>query len=213
MKRGILIGLVVVLAIAGGWFGFVKYNDYKFVDAVTPRVKNTTLRLNNVIRYETDSAAKITYKEIFAKLESEIAEVDKHILEVDTLSSPSNKALADPLLGYLKGSQELLRALLQKYRKTMAFSSALDSLRRAGEDLRDASNSYAREYAYKRSEKARAEGEEAAVEAKKSASDVVSTVTRMRDHRSAASKVVADEILIAVATLDALEKSSAEEAK
>ncbi len=78
-----------------------------------------------------------------------VAEIDKRIIDVQTLATPENKEVTDPVLAYLKGGQELLRALLQKYRKQLSVSSANDRLEREMDDLRNATTYYSRDYAAK----------------------------------------------------------------
>ena len=52
------------------------------------------------------------FKELFEKLESDVAEIDKRILDVQTTATPKNKEITDPVLAYMNSSQELLRAVL-----------------------------------------------------------------------------------------------------
>lgn len=47
------------------------------------------MRVTNELRFETESS-KITFKELFEKLEADIAEIDKKII-VQSLSNPKNK--------------------------------------------------------------------------------------------------------------------------
>jgi hypothetical protein len=91
------------------------------------------------MRYESEGASKITFKEFFEKVESDIGEIDQRLLEVQTLSSESTKEVTDPTVHYLKASQVYSRALLTKYRKKLALSSAMDRSERQTAELRSSS--------------------------------------------------------------------------
>src|SRR5215470_7062569 len=121
MKK-VTIAAVVLLIAGMGYIAYGKYEHNRFVASLVPHVKNSSLRVVNSTRYETDGGSLISAKELFEKLESDIAEIDKQLLEVQTLSSPKTSSITDPTVEYLKASQECLRALLQKYRKFLALS-------------------------------------------------------------------------------------------
>lgn len=120
MKK-IIIALVVTLAVTGVYFGFPWYQQYKFIESVTPHIKKTSLLVTRGVQYETDDT-RITYKEVLEKLESDISEIDKIILEVQTLTAPNNKEFSDSVLVYLKKSQNLLRVLKEKHQNILALN-------------------------------------------------------------------------------------------
>ena len=98
--KKLAISILVVLILVAAYFAYIKYQDHKFIDLVVPHVKNTSLRLANVLRYETKSGemkttANITYNELFEKIESDIIEVDKKILEIQTITTASHKEQSD----------------------------------------------------------------------------------------------------------------------
>ena len=124
MKKKLIIVLAAIVALVAGYIGFLNYEQHKFMESIIPLVKNVSLRLANAARYETEKDTGITYKELFEKLESDVSEIDKRILEIQTIASPNNKEVTDPVLGYLNGSQKLIRALSLKYRNQLALNSA-----------------------------------------------------------------------------------------
>lgn len=134
--------MLAVIAIALVAIAYISYGEYqkgKLTDALIPHVKNASLRVANSARYETDADTKITFKELFERLEADIAEIDKLLIEVQTISSPKTAPISDPVVAYLKTSQEYLRAMLQKSRKTLAFSNAIEWTEKSLEDLKEAS--------------------------------------------------------------------------
>ncbi len=179
MKRKIIIGVVIFAVIASGYVGFIKYEQHKFLESITPHIKNTSLRLTNDLRYETEEGTKITYKELFEKLESDIAEIDKRILDVQTIATPKNKEVTDPVIAYLKGGQELLRTLLLKFRKELAVRSATTIIERSLDDLRNA-NHYSFEYTKKAADRALNDLKKADAEYKEAKSDIRNAANNMK---------------------------------
>jgi hypothetical protein len=129
MKKKVVVAIAVLILAGVVYVAYVAYGKYqhaRFVGSLVPHVKNSSLRVANSARYDTEEDSKITFKELFEKLEADIAEIDKRLIEVQTLSSPATSGTTDPVVAYFKASQEYLRALLQKYRKQLALSSARD---------------------------------------------------------------------------------------
>lgn len=202
MKFVIAAAIAIVVAI-GGYVGYTRYEQHKFQEAITPHVKNASLRLANAVRYETEKDSNITYKELFEKLESDVAEIDKRIIDVQTLATPENKEVTDPVLVYLTGSQELLRALLHKYRKQLSVSSANDRVESEMDDLRNASY-YSREYAVKSAEKALKDFEEAAKEYAGATTDVISAAKKMIEVQTKVAPFIRSDALTDIAILKTL---------
>ena len=202
MKFAIAAAIAIVVAI-GSYVGYAKYEQQKFQESITPHVKNASLRLANAVRYETEKDTKITYKELFEKLESDVAEIDKRIIDVQTLATPENKEVTDPVLAYLKSSQELLRALLQKYRTQFSVSSASDRLEREMDDLRNASY-YGREYAVKSAQRALKNFEEAGKEYADAATDVFSAAKKMTESQTKVAPFIRSDALTDIAIFEAI---------
>ncbi len=199
MKFAIAAAIAIVFAI-GGYVGYTRYEQHKFQEAITPHVKNASVRLANVVRYETENDSTITYKELFEKLESDVAEIDKRIIDVQTLATPEKKEVTDPVLAYLKSSQELLRALLQKYRKQLSASSAKDRLESEMDDLRNA-NYYSHEYAAKSAQNALKDFEEAAKEYADATTDVFSAAKKMTEAQKKVEPLIRGDALTDIAIL------------
>jgi hypothetical protein len=202
MKSAIAAAIAIVIAI-GGYIGYSKYEQHKFQESITPHVKNASIRLANAVRYETEKDTKISYKELFEKLESDVSEIDKRIIDVQTIAAPNNKEVTDPVLDYLKGGQELLRALLLKYRKHLALSSARDWADRTIDEIRS-TRYYGREYALKSADKAIKDLEKAANEYDEATADVVSAARKMADVHSKVAPYIRSDALTDVAVFQAI---------
>ena len=211
MKFAIAAAIAIVVAI-GGYIGYTQYEQQKFKESITPHVKNASLRLANAVRYETEKDTKISYKELFEKLESDISEIDKRIIDVQTIATTDNKEVTDPVLAYLKGSQELLRALLLKYRKQLSVSSAIDWSDRAIDELRSASY-YGREYAIKASGKALKDLEKAAKEYDDATADVLSAARKMTDVQAKVAPFIRSDALTDVAVFEAIAQKNEKKPK
>lgn len=121
IKKFFVVSFLTAAIAVAAYFGYAKYSDYKLIQALMPHVKNTSLRIANALSYETENT-NITYKEFFEKIENDIAEIEKRILEVQTIASPSNKATTDVVIDYIKTGQALLRSQLGLNRKRFAVS-------------------------------------------------------------------------------------------
>jgi len=196
MKRlAIIIVCIITLSVAGGYFGYRWYQQNQLIKAITPYVKNTSLRTSNALVYETGTESKITFKELFERLESHISEIDNKLLEVQTLSTPATKGKADLAISYLRGCQELLRAELSKYRKQLALSSSMDWVVKSIELYRDAGY-YGREYARKHSGEALNEMGKAKQEYEEARLDLAKTATKLIEARNGVSSILSADILV-----------------
>lgn len=205
MNKKLAFIVLAICAIVGSYFGYVSYDKHKFVKSITPNVKNTSIRLANAIRIETEEGSKITFKELFDKLESDINEIDKHILEIQTLATPSNKAVTEPVLTYLKSSQELLRSLLAMNRKILAYSSARDRSFSAIADYK-AGSYFMDETLYRMAKNAIIESTKAMKERDEALADVVKATKIMKDSRFKVASIMSSDALSDPAIFDAVIK-------
>lgn len=205
----IITGVVLAALIAvGGYFGYQRYEHAQLISAITPHVKNVSIRVQNSTRYETDTDSKATFKEVFERLESDIAEIEKHLIEVQTLTTLNTAAIAEPTVVYLKSSQEYLRALLQKFRRRLELSSAEDRLYETYADLQS-SNAYDYEYAKKRFDKAIEELEGARIELLDAKPELVASAKKLIVSSTALQDTLAADSLVPVAQLNTVaEKNS-----
>ena len=202
MKRFVIaLPIVILILVSVGYVAYGRYQHARVLESMIPHVKNSSLRVANSSRYEFEEDSHITYKELFEKLESDIAEIDKHLLEVQTRSSTKTSALTNPTVEYLKASQEYLRALLQKYRKQLNLQSALRWANESLDELRGSSY-YGFEYAKRRSDKAIADVKKAEQEFSESLPDVLAAVTKLKDARSRVKSLYPEDALIAVGQLE-----------
>ena len=199
--KTIAVAVLAIILMVAGFLGYQKYENFKFIESLTPHVKNASLRVANSARYESEEGSKITYKEFFEKIESDIQEIDKRLIEIQSISSPKNSSTTDPTVAYLKASQEYLRALLQKYRRMLKLSNAMDWSRKQLDELRSAT-SYAFDYAKKSSTKAIEELGEAEREYNESVPELAKTVAALKEARSKIVGVFSEDALIPIAQLD-----------
>ena len=203
LKR-ILLAVIAIGVVFAGYLGYQQYEIFKVLDAVTPHVKNTSLRVANSARHETESDSKITYKELFEKLESDISEVDKRLIEVQTLASPKSAKYTDPAIEYLKATQVYLRAMLQKYRKALKLSIAIDWSQQQLDELRD-STSYSYEYAIRSFNKAGKDRDEAMKEYFQEAiPELKVAAKKLKLARAAVSQIYPQDALVPVEQIDAI---------
>lgn len=130
MKKFGIAGLLILLLSSVGYFGYQQYAQAKLMASIRPLVKNASLRVNNAVANELDTS-EITFKEVFERLEADIAEIEKKILDVQSVAASNVKEKTDVVIAYLKGAQELLRAMLAADRKHLAVNSTMEGIERA----------------------------------------------------------------------------------
>ncbi len=207
MKKLIIIAVVVVLTVAG-YLGYTEYQRARFVESLVPHVKNVSLRVANSTRYEAEDDSKITFKELFEKLESDIGEIDKRLLEVQTLSSPTTKKITTPTVYYLKASQVYCRSLLAMYRKRLATSIAADMVNKEMADLRSAIGSPIYDYVSRSVDKAIKDSEKANKEYQESIPELLAAVSKIKEACSPLKEIFAEDALIPLEQLDAVAKKN-----
>jgi len=202
MKKYIAVAAAIIL-VGIAYLSYVQYEKSRLIDLITPHLKNISLRVANATRYETEAGTNITFKELFEKVEADIAEVDKRLIEIQTIASPKTAKLTDPVITYLKISQEYLRALLQKYRMTMKANSAMHWSDKAIDDLRNSSG-YGFDFAKRSAEKALEELKDAGKEYEDSKVGLRAATLKLKETRAAIATILPEESLIPVIQLDAV---------
>lgn len=201
MKKTAIFVICAALAIIGGYFGYEKYQGYKLIESLKPSVKNASVRVTNELRFETESS-KITFKELFEKLEADIAEIDKKIIEVQSLSNPKNKEKTDKIAAYLQGCQELLRILLSKNRKDLKFTSAVEWSNKTIENIKSATSSFGIEYAAKTAKEAVKDIEKADKERIQAMLDLLSAIITFEEVNKSILPIMPVDTLVDMATLE-----------
>jgi hypothetical protein len=191
-----VIGIVLLLlCVLAAYFGYVKYAEHKLIESLSPHVKNTSLRLANTLSYETDTT-NATFLELFSKLESEISEIDKRLLEVQTIASPANKATTDVVIDYIKSGKELLRAELNASRKQLAIVTAQELKNQMQEACIKSDSPRAGEYPCKTYYEARESLGKANSEAKEAITGFLTSLKKMDKSRVQLSELMAADCLL-----------------
>ena len=201
-SRSTTIAVVVVLLIVGCFFGYRWYGEQKFVEAITPHVKNTSLRVANAASYELEKGTKITFKELRQRLDDDVAEIDKRILEVQTLETPAYKVKADPVIGYLKSSQVFLRALNNMHRKVHAFTVTADWAMKLDDLEKRTAAGHEATLSEKATDEAFAETAKAKAELDDAVAGVLNSTKALIDARLQAAGIVPIEVLVAPTVLE-----------
>ena len=195
MKKTFIIASILVVLIAlGAFFGYRWHQQNTIIETLIPHVKNASLRTSNAVSVETSERTKISYKEWFEKLEADISDIDKRLLEVQTVTTPAIKTKTDPIVNYLKGCQELLRTLLLKARKQLQMSS---TFKWAETSITHYYNRSSAEQVIKEFQKTEKEFEE-------SKSDIITSAKKLGELRTQVASFVSKDNLIDTAELDKL---------
>lgn len=114
-----ILGIVVtiLLVAAASYFGYNKHQEYKFVQLLSLHVKDASNRVANDARHDYDESTLIRQDEFMARIDTDISEIDKRILEIQTSSIPATNEKMEAVVSYLWACQDLLRSIRSKYAK------------------------------------------------------------------------------------------------
>ncbi|MBW7899836.1 MAG: hypothetical protein H3C26_00015 [Rhodocyclaceae bacterium] len=199
MKRLAAV-IVVLLLVAVGFFGYTKYQERQLVEAVRPHVKNTSLRIENFARLKTDKS-NITYKEFFSKVDSDLAELDKRLLDVQTLSTATNKETTDIAASYIRTAQDFIRAMGAMTQKDLSVNAAKNWASQSIDDLRT-STSYSYQHAKRTSDKAVEDFRKAIDEYKEAEEEMKAAASKMKEAAIFAGAKLDKEMVISPEAMD-----------
>lgn len=210
MKK--LIAVALVIAIGGAsFFGYQKHAEAAFVETLTPHVKNASIRVTNSSEIEI-KPSQATFKELFERLDADVSEIDKRLIEVQSISSAKTEKTTGPTVAYLRATQEFSRSLSMKYRKTLAAKNSLERFTDSAKEL-GAVSGYGMQYARERFDRASQDADKAIEESKTATKDLVSAAQSLKDARSKVQDIYPAEALVDVKQLDAVIAANTEKQK
>jgi len=123
----IVVGVVVIAV--GGWFGLSKYRDAQFNEKLVPIVKASTVRVNAIL--ELQGAEKVTWKEVFDRADTHVADMEKLALQLKELSPEGERQVAAVASAdkYLKSAQAFVRAHSSLTRAMFQWTTSQESVK------------------------------------------------------------------------------------
>ena len=210
MKNKVILYLLITFVVIGvGFFGFRYYKISSTMGAIAPLLQNISLRVTNDVRYEYEPT-KITYKELFEKSEKDLSEIDSKIIDVQSMPATFCADKVSAAISYAQACQELLRMLLNKNRKSLAVSSALEWNKKTL-DLYLASSYYGAEYAKKSLDEASEDVKTKMREYKEAAQELMPVIEKVDDSRKKVITFLPEKSVVDVGVLDKLKKKNEEE--
>jgi hypothetical protein len=186
--------VVFILAVGVAFFVLRYYEISKARSAIEPLVQNVTLRTSNDINYDVEPS-KITYKELFEKLDKDLSEIESKKIDLQTISSTFDEQELEASLNYMKSCQGLLRALESRYYKQLAYSTALETEEKAL-TFYSSAGYYGRYYTYKTYKDAVEDVKKKEAEYNESMDDVSKAIVAMGPARTGISKFVSDKSIV-----------------
>lgn len=212
MKNKVILYLLIALVvIAVGFFGFRYYKISSTMGAVSPLLQNISLRVTNDVRYEYEPT-KITYRELFEKIEKDLSEIDSKIIDVQSIPATFCEDKVSAAISYAQSCQELLRMLLNKNRKSLAVSSALEWNKKTL-DLYWASSYYGTEYAKRSFDEANKDVKTKMQEYKEATQELMPVIKKVDDSRKKVITYLPEKAVVDIGVLDKLKKKNEEELK
>jgi predicted CopG family antitoxin len=210
-RKVVFISVAVIFVIAISFFGFRYYKITTTLGTITPLLQNVSLRVSNDARYEYEPS-KITYKELFEKIEKDLSEIDNKIIDIQSLPTTFCEDKVSAAVTYAQSCQELLRALLNKNRKMLALQSALEWSKKTL-DLYLGAGYYGAEYAKKTFNEASDDVKTKIQELKDSTQEVSAVIKKLEETRKKAIEIFPGKAIIDTSVLEKLNKKIDEESK
>lgn len=155
-----------VLLVGGAATGWLKYSEYQNRLAARPAIKITSAYLSQMATYHA-SDSNITFGEYFDKAKTAIDEIDKKLIELNSLDLRYAKDDLSLAAEYMRQARELIRDMSALMRASMNVSSAEEKADKLRDERYDSDNEYIQAYAEKGYAKALDEQKEALEKAKK----------------------------------------------
>jgi hypothetical protein len=135
-SRTTVLALAAVFAASSlAYFGVSTYRKRELHKAVAELVKDASQRLEQALAIEKDATAANS-PQIVTRLDDQAQEVDKHVIELRSMSAAPDRALADAAEEYLLTVRQILRNQAASHRyllQVTASDQALrDHMRKAG---------------------------------------------------------------------------------
>ncbi len=194
-RRKLILILVACVATIG--LAVIAYQYYRIRSvrsAIEPLLQNITLRTGNDLNYAIDPQ-KITYKELFDKLDKDKTEIDSKIIDLQTIETRFSGEEIAASLKYARSCEALLRALESRYYKDMEMNSAVEWNRKTRE-LYESSNYFGRYYAKKSYDEAVANFEKKSGEYDTSVDDFAKAIKDTESARLEVSAYLSDRFLL-----------------
>lgn len=212
MAKGLAILALVFVLTGAGFFGYRTYNDRQLIQSAIPSIKNTALRVSNALNSMTDDKSGLTYKEMFDKVNADLAEIDKRLLDIQTSTTPSTKERLDEFAKYLKLAQEVLRAESNYFRKQLATENALEWARKAADRIVESSSRYELTYTSKAADDALSDARKKLVEMESAALVMNNALSAFEAFQHTIAPHVGTDTLVESQVLDRAEKWLTEKA-
>ena len=117
--KTVAAALVALLAVSAlGYWAYGAYRKSDLQKAVAALVRDTSERLQAALAIETETAQTV------GRLDDHAQEVDKHVIELRSMSASPNRALVEAAEEYMLTARQILRnqAASHRYRVQMAAS-------------------------------------------------------------------------------------------
>lgn len=125
-KQAVALTVAIIAVSCFSYYSYTRHQVSVITVAITPKIKNTSIRVNNAHDMVANPESKATYMECFERLESDIKEIDKNIIDVQSVSTSSNALVTTPAVEYMKACNSLVRSMLAEVRSRLAYVNADD---------------------------------------------------------------------------------------
>jgi len=127
--RTAALGLAaLVIASALGYWGVNAYRKGQLQEAVTALVKDSSERLQAALAVETGAVPE-NAAQMVRKLDDQAQEVDKHVIELRSMSASPNRPLVDAAEEYMLTARQILRNQAASHRYRIQVSASERALR------------------------------------------------------------------------------------
>lgn len=130
MKRSHAAVIVVIALLVAVVFGIRYYQKDHYRESLEPAIKNVSIRTSNTLEVLMRENG-ITFDELFKKLDADTSDIDQRIIDIQSNVPNKYVSLSEPVVDYLRDCQGVNRAVAQKYKKYLTFTSAIEGMQSA----------------------------------------------------------------------------------
>ena len=127
MAKTAVFGLVALIAVSAlGYWGLGAYRKSQQQKAVSALIGDSTRRLDSALALEKETESS---PQTVGKLDEQVQDVDRHVIELHDLGDSPNRALAAAADDYLLTVRQILRQQAASHRYRLQLTASEDDLR------------------------------------------------------------------------------------
>jgi thiamine pyrophosphate-dependent acetolactate synthase large subunit-like protein len=203
MKKLIAIATLAIILL-GGYFGYQNHKSSELVKALTPTVKEATIRTKTLTEVFINPSNQ-TFGEIFKAAEENLQKISDLLITVESQNTDANPQAIAAAVEYLKDAQSLTRSINTAVRLKFEAHTEQKWADEALEELKS-NNQYIRENARNRLDKSIKKIEDTVEKMKAHKEEMATVLEKIKKSQETASKYFQPDALLSTETIQKMMK-------